>query len=53
MSVGGGKGSEEGDLPIYVSDLRPDSVVGKCGQIQVRVHLFIILACCEGVFAIA
>lgn len=38
MNVAGGVGgSEGGDLPIYISDLRPDSVVGRCSQIQVRI----------------
>lgn len=38
MNVAGGIGGDGGDLPIYISDLRPDSVVGRCSQIQVRVN---------------
>ena len=36
MNVSGGWDSEMGDLPIFISDIRADSVVGKCSQIQVR-----------------
>ena len=36
MNVAGGKGSDPGDLPIFISALRPDSVAGRCGQIQVE-----------------
>ena len=48
MNIGGGKGSINGDLPIYISDLRPDSVASKSGQIQVRqkniyLHIYIYI----------
>ena len=36
MNIGGGKGGKTGDLPIFISDLRSDSVAWKSGQIQVR-----------------
>ena len=47
MNVSGGFGSEGGDLPIYISALRPDSIVWKCGQIQVsaedrNMHLCVV-----------
>ena len=35
MSVSGGIGSNNGDVPIYVSGIRPDGVVDKCTDIQV------------------
>jgi len=42
MNIGGGKSSQSGDLPIYISDLRPDSVASKSGQIQVRNKVWVV-----------
>ena len=36
MNVAGGVGCLCGDLPVFVSDIRPDSVVQRCGRVQVR-----------------
>ena len=36
MNVAGGAGGTVGDLPIFISAIKPDSVVGCCGKIQVR-----------------
>lgn len=35
MNVAGGAGSRVGDLPIFISAIKPDSVVGRCTKIQV------------------
>ncbi len=35
MNVAGGMGCQNGDLPVFISALRPDSVVAKCGKVQV------------------
>lgn len=35
MNVAGGVGGQVGDLPIYISAIRPESAVAKCGKIQV------------------
>lgn len=34
MNIGGGKGGNEGDLPIFICALRTDSVAWKSGQIK-------------------
>ncbi|KAL5479626.1 hypothetical protein EMCRGX_G023174 [Ephydatia muelleri] len=34
MNVAGGVGCLCGDLPVFVSDIRPDSVVQRCGRVQ-------------------
>ena len=36
MNVAGGVGCLCGDLPVFVSDIKPDSIIQKCGRIQVR-----------------
>lgn len=36
MSISGGIGSEAGDIPVFVSGIRADSVVDKSGTIQVE-----------------
>ena len=35
MNVAGGRGCQCGDLPVFVSALRPNSVVARNGRIQV------------------
>lgn len=35
MNVAGGVGGQVGDLPIYISAIRPESAVARCGKIQV------------------
>ena len=36
MNVAGGIGCQNGDLPVFISALRPDSVVARSGKVQVR-----------------
>ena len=36
MNVAGGKGCQCGDLPVFISALRADSIAAKNGKIQVR-----------------
>ena len=35
MNVAGGMGGQVGDLPVYISAIRPESAVAKSGRIQV------------------
>ena len=35
MNVAGGAGGTVGDLPIFISAIKQDSVVGRSGKIQV------------------
>ena len=35
MNVAGGVGGQVGDLPIYISAIRPESAVARSGKIQV------------------
>ena len=35
MNVAGGTGGTAGDLPIFISAIKQDSVIGCCGKIQV------------------
>jgi len=37
MNVAGGKGCQCGDLPVFISALRADSIAAKNGKIQVSV----------------
>ena len=37
MNVAGGKGCQCGDLPVFISALRADSIAAKNGKIQVCV----------------
>ena len=36
MNVAGGIGCQVGDIPVYISAIRPESAVARCGKIQVR-----------------
>ncbi len=36
FSIVGGKGSQHGDLPIYVNKIYPDGAVGKDGRLRNR-----------------
>ena len=47
MNVAGGAGSRVGDLPIFISAIKPDSVIGRCSKIQVsEYHIHI----CSGLY---
>ena len=35
MNVAGGMGGQVGDLPVYISAIRPESAVARSGRIQV------------------
>lgn len=35
MNVAGGIGGQVGDLPVYISAIRPESAVARAGKIQV------------------
>lgn len=35
MRIGGGLGSNEGDIPIYIANIHPQGCVGKTQQIWV------------------
>jgi multiple PDZ domain protein len=35
MRIGGGLGSNEGDIPIYIANIHPQGCVGKTQQILV------------------
>ncbi len=39
MNVAGGVGCQNGDLPVFISALRPDSVVARSGKVQVCTEL--------------
>ena len=39
MNVAGGTGGTVGDLPIFISAIKQDSVIGRSGKIQVSIMI--------------
>ena len=48
MNVAGGMGCQCGDLPVFISALRADSIAAKNGKIQVCVCVCVCVCGCEG-----
>ena len=51
MNVAGGAGGSVGDLPIFISAIKPDSIVAQCRKIQVshththtHTHIVVVLS---------
>jgi hypothetical protein len=42
MRIGGGLGSNEGDIPIYIANIHPQGCVGQTQQVWVNIfcHFF-------------
>ena len=49
MNVAGGMGCQCGDLPVFISALRADSIAAKNGKIQVRVCVCVCVGVGVGV----
>ena len=45
MNVAGGVGCQNGDLPVFISALRPDAVVAKSGKVQVKINFNFVKEC--------
>ena len=50
MNVAGGMGCQDGDLPVFISALRPDSVVARSGKVQVGLLCMLLELVCIGIF---
>ena len=46
MNVAGGLGGQCGDLPVFISDIREDSVIGRCEKVQVCVDVCVCVCVC-------